>query len=83
MQRSKLLSVLTKAGDLIEWCVATFERKCSVLLESKVPGGGKMGKERVSKRKRARGRGMVFNKEAALYGNVMNTVDKKRERQKL
>lgn len=42
-----------------------------------------MGKERVSKRKRARGREMVFNKEAALYGNVMNTVDKKRERQKL
>lgn len=81
MQGSKLLSVLTKAGALIEWCVATFEGKCSVLLKSKVPGGGKMGKERVSKRKRARE--MVFNKEAALYGNVMNTVDKKRERQKL
>lgn len=46
-------------------------------------GGGEMGKERVSKRKRARGREVVFNKEAALYGNVMNTVDKKRERQKL
>lgn len=83
MQGSKLLSVLTKAAALIEWCVATFEGKCSVLLKSKVPGGGKMGKERVSKRKRARGREMVFNKEAALYGNVMNTVDKKRERQKL
>lgn len=46
-------------------------------------GGWEMGKERVSKRKRARGREVVFNKEAALYGNVMNTVDKKRERQKL
>lgn len=42
-----------------------------------------MGKERLSKRKRARGRKMVFYKEATLYGNVMNTVDKKRERQKL
>lgn len=83
MQRSKLLSVLTKAGALIEWCVATFERKCSILLESKVAGGGKMEKKGVSERKRARGREMVFNKQAALYGNVMNTVDKKRERQKL
>lgn len=46
-------------------------------------GRWKMGKERVSKRKRARGRKMVFNKETTLYGNVMNTVDKKRKRQKL
>ena len=44
---------------------------------------GGNGKKRASKRKRARGREMVFNKQAALYGNVMNTVDKKRERQKL
>lgn len=83
MQRSKLLSVLTKAGALIEWCVATFERKRSILLESKGAGGGEMEKKRASKRKRARGTEMVFNKQAALYGNVMNTVDKKRVRQKL
>lgn len=40
-------------------------------------------KKQKSRRKRAREREMVFNKQAALYGNVMNTVDKKRERQKL
>lgn len=51
MQRSKLLSVLTKAGALIEWCVATFERKCSILLESKLAGGGEW-----KKRERARGK---------------------------
>lgn len=48
-------------------------------------GRGENGKKKKqkSRRKRAREREMVFNKQAALYGNVMNTVDKKRERQKL
>lgn len=41
------------------------------------------GKKRASKRKRARGRKMVFNKQTALYGNVMNTVDKKKEETKV
>lgn len=43
-------------------------------------GNGKKESEREEKSKRKE---MVFNKQAALYGNVMNTVDKKRERQKL
>lgn len=38
----------------------------------------KKKKKQKSKRKRAREREMVFNKQAALYGNVMNTVDKKK-----
>jgi len=46
MQRSKLLSVLTKAAALIEWCVATFERKRSIFVESKGTGGRKWKKAR-------------------------------------
>lgn len=58
MQQSKLLSVIKKAGALIEWCVSTFERKCSIFLETKEAGGWEMEKkesEQEEKSKRERG----------------------------